>query len=67
MTLTRHDDAVRARIRRDPEFARLRYETAVELRDGDDEDRCIALRILRDQRGFADDAVREPERKGVTG
>lgn len=34
MTLARHDDAVRARIRRDPEFGRLRRESAIEFSDG---------------------------------
>lgn len=34
MTLARHDDAVRSRIRRDPELARLRRESAIELSGG---------------------------------
>ena len=33
MTLARHDDAARA-IRRDPEFGRLRRESAIELSGG---------------------------------
>ncbi len=57
MALIRHDDYVRDRANRDPEFARLRQETAIELLDGNDEDRRIALRILRDQLGLTDDEI----------
>ena len=66
MTFTRHDDYVRGRAARDPEFARLRYQTAIELLDGNDEDRRIALRILRDQLGLHNDAIRELQRKEAT-
>ena len=58
MTLIRHDDAVRDRAARDPEFARLRRETAIELLDGNDEDRRIALRILKVQLALSDDEIR---------
>ena len=58
MTLIRHDDAVRDRAARDPEFARLRRETAIELLDGNDEDRRIALHILKVQLEFSDDEIR---------
>ena len=54
MTLTRHDDATRARVQRDPEFARLWREAAVELLDGDDVDRRVARRILSDHFGMTD-------------
>ncbi len=57
MTLIRHDDAVRDRVARDPEYARLRRETAVELLDGNDEDRRIAMRILRGQLGLTEDGI----------
>lgn len=66
MALTRHDDATRARVQRDPEFARLWREAAIELLDGNDEDRRIALRILRDQLGLPNDAIRELQRKEAT-
>ncbi len=57
MTLIRHDDAVRDRAARDPEFARLRRQTAMDLLDGNDEDRRIALRILRVQLGLSEDEI----------
>ena len=63
MALTRHDDYVRDRAAQDPEFARLRRQTAIELLDGNDEDRRIAFRILRYQLGLTDDEVRELQRK----
>lgn len=63
MALIRHDDYVRDRARRDPEFARLRQETAIELLDGNDEDRRIALRILRHQLGMSDDEIKALQRK----
>lgn len=66
MALTRHDDATRARVQRDPEFARLWREAAIELLGGNDEDRRIALRILRDQLGLPNDAIRELRRKEAT-
>ena len=58
MTLIRHDDAVRDRAARDPEFARLRRETAIELLGGNDEDRRIALHILKVQLALSDDEIR---------
>ncbi len=63
MALIRHDDYARDRANRDPEFARLRLETAIELLDGGDEDRRIAMRILRDQLGLSEDEIRELEHK----
>ncbi len=63
MALIRHDDYVRDRARRDPEFARLRQETAIELLDGNEEDRRIALRILRHQLGLSDDEIKALQRK----
>ena len=57
MVLTRHDDYVRDRIRQDSEFAQLTHETAVDLLGGNDEDRRIALRILRDGFGLTDDEI----------
>ena len=59
MSLTRFEDYVRDRAARDPEFARLRRETAIQLLDGNDEDRRIAFRILRDQLGLTDDEIAE--------
>ena len=57
MALTRQDDYVRDRIRRDPEYARLTHESAVDLLGGNDEDQRIALRILRDGFGLIDDEI----------
>ena len=54
MTLTRHDDATRARVRKDPEFARLWREAAIELLDGNGEDRRVARRILSNHFGMTD-------------
>ena len=66
MALTRHDDAVRERIQRDPEYARLMRESAIELLEGNDEDRRVALRILRGGFGLTDDAIAELKRKRTT-
>ena len=57
MALIRHDDYVRDRANRDPEFARLRRQTAMDLLDGNDEDRRIALRILRVQLDLSEDEI----------
>lgn len=63
MTLTRHDDATRARVQKDPEFARLWREWAIELLDGNDEDRRIARHILSDHFGLTNAAIQELQRK----
>ena len=55
-------DCLKGRAARDPEFARLRYQTAIELLGGNAEDRRIALRILREQLGIADDEIERLER-----
>ena len=49
MVLTKHDDYAHLRAKRDPEFARLLRQRAIELLDGDEEDRRIARRILQNQ------------------
>ena len=49
MALTKHDDYARLRAKRDSEFARLLRQRAIELLDGDAEDRRIARRILQNQ------------------
>lgn len=54
MTFTRHDDYVHARIRRDPEFASLMRQSAIELLDGTAVDHRIARRILNDHFGMTD-------------
>ena len=66
MALTKHDDYARLRAKRDPEFARLLRQRAVELLDGDEEDRRIARRILQNQLGIATDEIDEQERKKAT-
>ena len=57
MALIRHDDYVRDRAARDPEFARLRRQTASDLLDGNDEDRSIAMHILKVQLGLSDEEI----------
>ena len=47
--LTDHNDYARERALRDPEFAAVLRERAVELLDGNEEDRRIAHRILHQQ------------------
>ena len=68
MTLTRHDDWVRDRIQQDPEYARLAYESAVDLLDGNDEDLRIALDMLRLHFGLTEDEIQalRSARDGVT-
>lgn len=57
MALTRHDDYVHTRIQRDPEFARLMRQSAIDCLDGDDVDRRIARRILSNHFGMTDDEI----------
>ena len=66
MALTKHDDYARHRAKRDPEFARLLRQRAVELLDGDEEDRRIARRILQNQLGIAAGEIDELEREKAT-
>ena len=68
MTLTRHEDWVRDHIQQDPEYARLMREFAIELLDGNDEDRQISLRILRDGFGLSEDEIQaiQAARKDAT-
>ena len=66
MALIRHDDAVRERIQRDPEYARLMRESAIELLEGNDEDRRVALRILRGGFGLDEDEIDELKRNQAT-
>ena len=65
MALIRHDDHARDRANRDPEFARLRRETAIELLVGNDEDRRVAMRILRHQLCLPEDEIRELQRNSA--
>ena len=41
-------------------------ESAIKLLDGNDEDRRIAFRILRDQLGLTDDEIDELKRNKAT-
>lgn len=68
MTLIRHDDAVRDRAARDPEYARLLRQTASELLDGNDEDHRVAMRTLRIQLGLSEDEIQaiQAARKDAT-
>ena len=68
MALTNHNDYCRERVQQDPEFARLWHEMAVELLDGDDEDRRVSLGILRDHFGLSEDEIQaiQSARKDAT-
>ena len=66
MALTKHDDYARLRAKRDPEFARLLRQRAIELLDGDEEDRRIARRILQNQLEIATDEIDVLEREKAT-
>ena len=66
MTLTKHDDYACTRAKRDPKFARLIRQRAIELLDGNEEDRRIARRILQNQLGIAASEIDELEREKVT-
>ena len=66
MTLTNHDDDTRKRVQQDPEFARIWHETALELLDGNDEDRRVALRIFRTHFGLVDAEIDELEQNKAT-
>ena len=54
-----HNDYARERALRDPEFAAAIQERAIELLDGNEEDRRIAHRILRQQLCLTDNQVDE--------
>ena len=66
MALTKHDDYARQRAKRDPEFVHLLRQRAIELLDGDEEDRRIARRILQNQLEIATDKIEELEREKAT-
>ena len=68
MALTNHDDDCRERVQQDPEFARLWHEMAVDLLDGDDEDRRVSLGILRRHFGLSEDEIQaiQDARKDAT-
>ena len=66
MALTKHDDYARLRAKQDPEFAQRIRQRAIELLDGDEEDRRIARRILQNQLGIAADEVNELEQEKAT-
>ena len=66
MTLTKHDDYARLRAKRDPKFAQLLRQRAIELLDGDEEDRRITRRILQNQLEIAASEIDELEREKVT-
>ena len=55
--LIHHDDYARDRALRDPEFASAIRERAIELLDGNEEDRRIALRILYKQLGQIEEDI----------
>ena len=66
MPLIRHDEYANERANRDPEFAHRRRQTAIELLEGDDQDRDIALRILKDQLGLDDEEIHALVQKQAT-
>ena len=54
-----HNDYARERALRDPEFVAALRERAIELVDGNEEDRRIAHRILHQQLCLTEDEVEE--------
>ena len=61
-----HNEYAKERAMRDPEFASALRERAIELLDGNEEDRRIALRILRQQLCLTDAQVEELVRNRAT-
>ncbi len=57
MALTRNDDYLIARVQTDAKFARLMRETATELLGGNEEDRWMAVKILKVGFGFNDEEI----------
>ena len=64
--LIHHDDYARDRALRDPEFASAIRERAIELLDGNEEDRRIAYRILHQQLCLTENQVEELVRSKAT-
>ena len=64
--LTGPDKYAREHANRDPEFASALRERAIELLDGNKEDRRIALRILHEQLGLSEQQVAELDRNKAT-
>lgn len=64
--LIHHHDYAKERAIRDPEFASALRERAIELLDGNEEDRRIALRILRQQLCLTVNQVEELVRNKAT-
>ena len=54
-----HNDYARERALRDPEFASAIRGRAIELLDGNEEDRQIAFRVLYQQLGLTEQEVEE--------
>ena len=64
--LTDHNEYARDRALRDPEFASAVRERAIELLDGNEEDRQIAFRVLYQQLGLTEQEVNELDRNKTT-
>jgi len=64
--LTDHNEYARDRALRDPEFASAVRERAIELLDGNEEDRQIAFRVLYQQLGLTEQEVKELDRNKTT-
>lgn len=57
-----HNEYARDRALRDPEFATAIRERAIELLDGNEEDRNIAFRVLYQQLGLTKQEIEEIDR-----
>ena len=64
--LTDHNDYAKERALRDPEFASAIRKRAIELLDGNEEDRRIAYRILQQQLGLTEDQAKNLDRNKAT-
>lgn len=64
--LMSHDDYAKDRALRDPEFAAALRQRAIDLLDGNEEDRRIAFRILQKQLGLSDEEVKELDQNKAT-
>ena len=64
--LLSHDEYAKERAAREPEFAEAIRKRAIELLDGNDEDRRIAYRILYEQLGLSKEQVAALDRNKAT-
>ena len=61
-----HNEYARERALRDPDFASAIRERAIELLEGNEEDRRIAFRILQNQLGLTEDQAKQLDHNKAT-